>query len=358
MFYYFDDGTKCTSKIEAIKYGLAKQLTPKFYYYDHIYEKLNWSVEPSQSLDYYYKEQAQNIRDNYDYVILAYSGGYDSTNILETFHFNNIKLDKILIVGAFKQDSSYGVDENHNGELYHNAFPYVKDLGLDHITQVIDYTELFDSTKNFSISVYNENWVDTIGAWFSPHNWFWKDVERHIVPLEWRGKRVALVFGKDKPGLYHNVHATRRGIGIQGDALNPTGFHFRDTPCLSYADTNADESIDRVNFYWDPENPQILLKQLHVIKRVTEINEIAPLKLLNINEIVYSLKRPLLFKSPKSGSNLFSLRDEYLKTNKASDVFSLYAAGINKIDREIGVSNIGPIFSKHYSMLSGLHAIT
>ena len=182
MFYYFDDGAKFTSKIEAIKYGLDKKLSPKFYYYDDVYEKLNWTIEPPESLDFYYKEQAQRIRDNYDYVILAYSGGYDSSNILETFHFNDIKLDKIIIVGAFDQDTHAGADDNHNGELYHNAFPYVKELGLESITQVVDYTTLFQDVNNFSVALYNENWVDEIGAWFSPHNWFWKDVERHVVP--------------------------------------------------------------------------------------------------------------------------------------------------------------------------------
>lgn len=341
MFYYFDDGAKFTSKIETIKYGQTKKLTPKFYYYDHIYEKLDWSIEPPHSLDYYYLEQARKIRDDYDYVILAYSGGYDSSNILETFHFNNIKLDKILIVGAFDQDSNYGVDENHNGELYHNAFPYVKELGLEHITQTIDYTELFNDTKNFSISIHNENWVDNVGAWFSPHNWFWKDIEKHIVPTEWRGKKIALIFGKDKPSLFPDVHGHNREIG----------FHFRDTPCLSYADVNTNESINRINFYWDPLNTTILIKQLHILKRISQMNKFRILSMSDVNKVVYNLKKPLLFKSPKSGNVCLSLRDDYLKTCKSSDIFSLYDQGIEKINREIGESNLVPIFSKHYSVL-------
>ncbi len=351
MFYYFEDGTKFTSKIEAVKYGHAKTQKPKFYYHDHVYEKLDWTVEPPHSLDYYYKEQAQRIRDTYDYVILAYSGGYDSSNILETFYFNNIKLDKIIIVGAFSQDNSYGEDSNHNGELYHNAFPYVKELGLEPITQVIDYTKLFDNVQIFSVSQHAEYWVDEVGAWFSPHNWLWRDIGHHIVPTEWKGKKVALVFGKDKPSLFSST-------GVHDGVLD--GFHFRDTPCMSYADTGRQEDIKRINFYWDPDNTSILLKQLHVLKKVYNIRNMSSyndelgvqrLDGVDINKIVYSLKKPLIYKSPKSKTNLLSLRDSYLTQKQSSDVFSLYQAGIGRIDREVGVGGMYPILSKFYSII-------
>lgn len=333
MFYYFEDGTKFTSKIEALSYAHKITQKPLFYYHDHIYETIDWTMEPTHSLDYYYKEQALRIRNEYDYVFLAYSGGYDSTNILETFHFNDIKLDKILIVGAFSQDNAYGDDSNHNGELYYNAFPYVKELGLESITQILDYTKLFDDVKNFSVSNYKESWVDQLGAWFSPHNWLWRDIGIHVVPNEWRGKRVALVFGKDKPTLFSSD---------SNGSLD--GFQFRDTPCTSYADMGQQEDIKRINFYWDPEFPDILLKQLHVMKRVYSINSIdsyideadtLKLKQADVNKIVYDLKKPLIYKSPKSKTNILSLRDSYLKQKQRSDVFSLYQSGINKIDREV-----------------------
>jgi hypothetical protein len=358
MFYYFEDGARFTSKLETLKYSAEKSLVPKFYYHDHVYEKLDWSIEPPESLDYYYKEQAQRIRDNYDYVILAYSGGYDSTNILETFHFNGIKLDKILIVGAFSQDSHSGEDDNHNGELYHNAFPYVKELGLESITQVVDYTTLFENVHNFSISRHGENWVDEMGAWFSPHNWFWKDVERYIVPQEWGNKKVALIFGKDKPTLFYNPVGTSQ-VGLSDNRWKLNGFYFRDTPCLSYADLGQIENITRINFYWDPCNTNVLLKQLHCMKRVYDLKclnsydatiGVQTLGKINVNNIVYNLKKPLIYKSPKSKDNILSLRDNYLKEKKNSDVFSLYQNGIERLDREVGVSNMIPIPSRFYNL--------
>lgn len=357
MFYYFEDGAKFTSKIEALKYGTKTSLKPKFYYYDHVYEKLDWSIEPPETLEYYYKEQAQRIRDSYDYVILAYSGGYDSTNILETFHFNGIRLDKILVVGAFSQDSHSGEDDNHNGELYHNAFPYLRELGLESITQVVDYTELFSNINNFSIAQHGDSWIDKVGAWYSPHNWFWKDLERYVVPHEWRDKKVAVIFGKDKPTLFYSPEGKLHPLEFNRVALN--GFYFRDTPCLSYADLGNLENITRINFYWDPNNPVILIKQLHVMKNAYNIKYhnsydatigVQTLSGIDINNIVYNIKKPLIYKSPKSKDNLLSLRDNYLKEKRNSDVFSLYTLGIERLDKEVGVSNMIAVPSRFYSI--------
>jgi hypothetical protein len=357
MFYYSEDGHKFTSKIEALIYQREHMKKISFYYYDDVYSQLDWKTEPSETLDYYYKEQAQRIRDNYDYVILCYSGGYDSTNILETFHFNNIKLDKIITVGALSQDSTSGVDENHNGELYHNVFPYIKELGLESITQIIDYTSYFTDISNFSIAKYKEDWVDNIGPWYSPHNWFWNDIEKYIIPNEWKGKRIALIFGKDKPTLFYNMRSDFQRVVNFDRQLN--SFCFRDTPCMSYASTVKTEDVDRINFYWDPGYPNILIKQLHVINKIYQINlkhsytkAIGEQNLsdINVSDIVYNLRKKLLFKSPKSKSHILSLRDNYLLEKKNSDIYELYNLGINKLKRTIG-SKTEAIATKFYDII-------
>jgi hypothetical protein len=357
IFYYCDDGTKFTSKVKALHHARQYNTKVHFYYHDDVYSQLDWKIEPPQSLDYYYREQAQRIRDNYDYVILCYSGGYDSSNILETFHYNNIKLDKIVTVGALSQDSAFGVDDNHNGELYHNVFPYLKELGLDTITQVCDYTDYFNNLNNFSISTYDIDWVDHTGAWYSPHNWFWKDIEQYVVPREWHGKRVALLFGKDKPSLfYHQApgkHAPPNGLRLNS-------FCFRDTPCTSYGNSSGLDNCDRINFYWDPSSPEILIKQLHLLYKVYSIQRTTSydpsigaqmLGDVNINDVVYNLKRPILFKSPKSKDSILSLRDTYLKEKQNSDVYEMYAAGIEHIGRTVGLNNMTPIQTKFYPII-------
>lgn len=359
MFYYSEDGNKFISKIEALSYSKQKNKKIFFYYYDDVYENLNWKVEPPNTLDFYYHEQAQRIRDKYDHVILCYSGGYDSTNILETFYYNKLKLDKIVIVGAFDQDSNSGVDENHNGELYHNSFPYLKQLGLEDITQVCDYTKLFTDIKQFSIFEYQANWVDHMGSWFSPHNWFWRDIEKHVVPKEWSGKKVALIMGRDKPTLFYG-QTNKPPVVLANNTVMLNGFFFRDTPITSYGNSLGWENCDRINFYWDPTYPQILLKQLHTLNhayRNSFTNKydkdlgVQVLSNENINDIIYRLKKPILFKSPKSKTNILSLRDNYLNNKKNSDVYDFYQKGISKIESVIDLEKMIPIQSKFYEIV-------
>ena len=88
-----------------------------FYFYDEEFSKINWFIEPKDSLQTLYRKRAEQIRQDYEYVILAYSGGHDSTQVLETFYYNNIHINEILMVGAFSQDSYTGSDENHNAEI-------------------------------------------------------------------------------------------------------------------------------------------------------------------------------------------------------------------------------------------------
>ena len=327
--YYFDDGSRFSSKIEALQYSLKSQKNFRLYYFDEVFSSIDWSIEPSGNLQYHYKQQAQRIRDEYDYVVLCYSGGADSTNILETYVYNNIKLDKIVVVGALNEDSAKGDDKNHNGELYHNVFPYIKDLGLEHITQICDYTTLFDKPENFSVYEYGENWVDIIGTRLSPHNWFWRDIHKHVVPSEWLGKRIAIIFGKDKPKL------TRHN--------DKFAFRFIDSVINNYGNIKTIDNCDRINFYWDPSYPLIIIKQMHILKAYfnsfKDIND--------TDKIVYNLKRPLVFKSPKSPFSYLSIRDNFLMNKKNSSIYQFYFNGMRYLNKKIGIDQ-QIVYSKFY----------
>lgn len=354
--YYFDDGKKFSSKVEAYEYSLKSRKDFRLYYFDEVFSNLNWKIEPPHSLEYYYLEQAKRIRDNYDYVILCYSGGYDSTNILETFYFNNLKIDKIVTVGAFNEDTLNQSDENHNGELYHNVFPYIKDLGLENIAQVCDYSKYFDDINNFSVLKFGNSWIDEVGARYSPHNWFWKDIEKYVVPKEWKEKKVAIIFGKDKPSLmWFNDNSIQR---------NPThsaksGFAFTDGAALNYGNVFTYESCDRINFYWDPGFPQILIKQMHVLKRHYDLSKQYSFNMemlsqkfgsISTDDLIYNLKRPLIFKSPKSSMNYLSLRDKFLVNKKDAEIYNLYIQGLANMKRRLGIIDLKLIYSKFYAI--------
>jgi hypothetical protein len=273
--------------------------------------------------------------------VLFYSGGYDSTNILETFYYNNIKIDKIVVVGATNQDAFSGDDSNRNGELYANAYPYLDKLGLTAITQLVDYSTYFDRIENFSMSQYGDDWVHYTGSWFSPHHWFWRDVEKFVIPGSVGSKRTGMIFGRDKP------HLGPRNT-----------FVFSDTVLNAYGNVSSTSCSDRINFYWDPTFPQILIKQLHTIKRVRDAvgmecmgnqqNQI--FGNIDTNGIVYNLKQPLLYKSPKSRSVLLSGRDSFLLKSTTSPIHQRYVAGLHTISKKYSVVVQHRINSREYAI--------
>lgn len=256
---------------------------------------------------------------------MCYSGGYDSTNILESFYYNNIPFDKIAIAGAFSKDSFSGVDENHNGELYHNAFPYIEQLGLSNITQVYDYVSLCDNVENFSlIKKYGTDWVHYVGSYFTVQHWFWHDAYKHIVPNEWKDQKIALVMGIDKPIIRY----------------------IKDKPVFRFSDaaTNGYGNVDRVNFYWDPGFPKILVKQLKCVLRMNEKPTSKDHADSIANRAVYNLRKPLVFKSPKATTPVISPKDRYLLKLPDTSIYKIYKDGISKIN------TLQPevIFSKPY----------
>ena len=51
-----------------------------------------------------------------------------------------------------------------------------------------------------------------------------------------------------------------------------------------------------------------------------------------IHRLVYDLKNPILFTSPKSPNNILSLRDTYLIGQKNTSIYKIYVDGIKKIN--------------------------
>ena len=91
-----------TSKILALQQADKTNQPVTWHFHDQAFSKFNWLVEPPGSLEYYYSQRCQQIRDKYDYLILYYSGGADSHNILTSFWKNKIHIDEIFVAFPVK----------------------------------------------------------------------------------------------------------------------------------------------------------------------------------------------------------------------------------------------------------------
>ena len=119
--FYTVGNLKTYSKYEAFQVG-----TPIWNFNDDVFSSIDWKINPSFELSKLYKIRAQQIRDKYDHIVLWYSGGSDSHNILRTFIDNDIKLDEVASITEY--DITGNKDTYNNSEIYIQVLSDIKEL--------------------------------------------------------------------------------------------------------------------------------------------------------------------------------------------------------------------------------------
>lgn len=232
------------SATNYIKKGMNPEI--KFFWYNDIFEKIDRSLLGKLSLNQLYKERAQQLRDKYDYLILYYSGGSDSNNILRSFIDNGIKLDCVYIKWPFKVlgknvYTPNAADRSVNNFLSEWDFaikPDLEYLRQHHPEIKIELVDWLDnavedliSDDQFATQNHRHSIVNLIRmATFSPYEKKLRD----------QGKKVAAIWGIDKPQ-----------IGIRN---NQVGMYFRDD--LIHGCRAIDGFDHHLEFfYWTPDMP-------------------------------------------------------------------------------------------------------
>lgn len=256
--YYRVGPYKFYSKFDASV--LCKQSGNKleWNFNDDIYSAYDWTVEPSESLDELYRARAQQLRDQYDYLVLWFSGGADSTNVLNSFINNDIKLDE---VASYVNYSATSDKFNFlNGEIYNVAIPKIQEIknkqpDIEHT--IIDLAKL--TIDFFSNNDAKFDWIYQINFHVNPNASARHDIKLSVA--KWRnlinsGKRVGFIHGIDKPSVTGiNNRFFYRFVDRVDNAVSPL-MQMQNRPW------EFDEF-----FYWSPAAPKIPIKQSHVIKK-------------------------------------------------------------------------------------------
>lgn len=271
--YYMVDNFITTSKFEALKKAHDKKINDvKFHFHDDLFSQQDWTIEPPESLEELYRQRAEQLRNQYDYLILGFSGGSDSTVIFDAFVKNNIHLDEVVMFHSYTGDG----DKNsfYNFETFNVAVPYVEKHLKDKTTKItiIDQTQhtfyYWNIVDKFDFIHYN-NYN------FSPNNLARQYAKAHLSIFD-ESKSVAYITGIDKPCIVYN----------DGD----TYFHFTDcidtTVSYMYHDKGKTKHIDEF-FFWTPNFPKIVVKQSHVLKKFLDRLDANTLKLLVDQKLMY-----------------------------------------------------------------------
>jgi hypothetical protein len=109
--FYTVNGKKFYGKIESIIHANESLSDIQWNFNKEIFNNINWKVEPETSLLEFYKQRAQQIREQYDYVVVMASGGADSTNVIYSFLKNGIHIDEVVLAAPLGGLSNWNWSE-------------------------------------------------------------------------------------------------------------------------------------------------------------------------------------------------------------------------------------------------------
>lgn len=147
------------TRLDFLNYSQKDNL---WFMIDHPWKKISWNVEPKESIEELCKRRAEQLRDKYDYIVLYYSGGPDSSTVLNTFRDNNIPLDEIVFYN-FSDIGSLGTDtvakEQVNGlnvvDINQNVLNKIFDKELWE-RENYNFTGLIHDLARFRIDFYEK----------------------------------------------------------------------------------------------------------------------------------------------------------------------------------------------------------
>lgn len=196
-YHYIVGDQKTSSKNQALLWVQGDVSRIYFYCLEHVWDLAPWSVEPEETIQQLCEKRCHQLRQQYDWLCLWLSGGYDSQTVLQSFINAGVKIDEIAYMDRldYYQDPEvpYILAAANYYKQYHNP-------NLKIFQTPIDY--------NYTKTLYSglgEEWLLEPGWCNRPSKSiapfiqrFNDDVVRRR--LTTKGKR-ADIYGKEKPKL-------------------------------------------------------------------------------------------------------------------------------------------------------------
>jgi len=223
------------------------------------FDKVNWKQEPQESLWKLYTKRAQQLREKYDYLILSYSGGSDSKNILDVFLQNGIKIDEIVARYSIKSmGKDYTPTKQKQFELNEFAeweFTAKKDfqwLAKYHPEIKLTFYDWFEKNPNLMLA---DDWHMHRDFIFTP--FFEQKHGLKMLDSIYKYNNVGYILGIDKPRVI----------------IKDSKYYLVFLDVVAYGMTPIETVVGNATieyFYWAPEAETILRKQAHIIKKYFE----------------------------------------------------------------------------------------
>lgn len=246
------------SKVSALIDGTKRNIHPEWVFNNDAINAYDWTIEPVESIQELYRRRAQQLRDKYDYLVLMYSGGSDSQNILDVCLKHNIKIDEIVTMWMHDTLTYTPDDTNFESTNILSEWDYVVKPQLQKlaVTNPEIKITVHNWAKDITKSRVAEDYLLTRNSIISPFNGkrFRIDENDALKSILDRQSNAGLIVGIDKPRLT-----------IQD---NKYKFYFLDILVQSslqqYAE-DYDKDLRTELFYWSPDSFDIIAKQCHML---------------------------------------------------------------------------------------------
>jgi hypothetical protein len=249
--YYTVGDQTYINKPEALYQASMRKQTVEWHFHDDVFGAIDWTVRPAGTVRELYQQRAQQLRDNYDYIIVNFSGGADSWTVLNSFLANGITVDEVYTRWGraerkYRAADPTDFDSGNLGSEYEYA-----------VVPVLEYIEKNYPTINIVVDDYSECFQRELtekmffqSSHFQAMPSFFRFNRKstHELEQERKNKRIAVVHGYDKI----------RCISKDNNLYS----YFTDT----IGGVSDDPSRQFELFYWTPDFPSIPVLQSHYIK--------------------------------------------------------------------------------------------
>lgn len=365
--YYIVDGKHFYSKSHAIYESSITGKKIEWYFNNEVWEhfsKNNLHTLGKTSLDNIYKLRAQQLRDKYDYLILHYSGGPDSHNVLMSFINNNIHLDEVYVKYSHSVDAklytpntSVTGAENIYSEWDYCIKPTLEWLAVHHPNIKITVDDIF---KTSTMSALNDDTFINTGHFLGAFEILRQRVcSSSLYQQLDRSSKVCEIYGIDKPVVFSDNGSFFMFFVDQ--AVNVVARH-----------NETRLKLDNVTelFYWTPDMPEIVFEQsyrlLEYFRMHPELRHLHDINIFKRNDdiriermrrlmlsLIYTTWDMNKFQAdkPVAFNEAGRSRDMYLLTRPEFQPYIAQWTGrFREYSKTVGVKTLELIMSKRYKV--------
>lgn len=364
--FYTVGNQRVESKIDACILGTKLNIHPTWHFSDQVWQAQDWTHEPEIDILELYKIRAKQLREQYDYIILNYSGGSDSQTMVEAFLSAGCFIDEIVTIWNRKHTTrvvaANGATDARNIEA---EYELTTRPGLTRIRDAspntkITYIDISDSTVKAYQTFDGEEWLKNTVEHLHPQyitRWSVTRDHQQLVTLD-RGLKTAILFGVDKPKIcikdnkYYTYFVDIVANSFRG------GFN-----------RSEYDNIDYVFFYWTPDMPEIVIKQSHMIKHWFEMNsQLKPILYwpnndytkrqayeIIVRSIVYPNWNLNTFQCVKTSSTVYSEWDDwFFKEFYKTTIYDSWVKGIEYVEKNINKQYLKYDFDNRFDGFVGM----